>query len=90
MKYPLETEKYAHVTFFFNGGREGMFDKEERQLVDSPKGVPTYDHAPAMSCQGVADKVRSHLQDGMRNIVIQHWILDGRNDRIEETPIRHV
>ncbi|ORX60404.1 2,3-bisphosphoglycerate-independent phosphoglycerate mutase [Hesseltinella vesiculosa] len=51
-----ETEKYAHVTFFFNGGSETQFDKEERRLVASPK-VATYDLQPEMSAQPVADAV---------------------------------
>ncbi|KAI8067540.1 2,3-bisphosphoglycerate-independent phosphoglycerate mutase [Gongronella butleri] len=51
-----ETEKYAHVTFFFNGGSEAQFDKEERELVPSPK-VATYDLQPEMSAQAVADAV---------------------------------
>jgi len=52
-----ETEKYAHVTFFFNGGREAPFDGEQRVLVPSPQHVPTYDHAPEMSAFGVRDAV---------------------------------
>lgn len=52
----LETEKYAHVTFFFNGGVEKQFENEERSLVVSPK-VATYDLDPPMSSAGVADKV---------------------------------
>ena len=51
-----ETEKYAHVTFFLNGGKEKQVSGEERALVDSPK-VATYDLQPEMSCSGVADKV---------------------------------
>ncbi|KDQ55721.1 hypothetical protein JAAARDRAFT_37145 [Jaapia argillacea MUCL 33604] len=51
-----ETEKYAHVTFFFNGGVEKQFEKEERFMIPSPK-VATYDKQPEMSAQGVADKV---------------------------------
>ena len=51
-----ETEKYAHVTFFFNGGVEKKFEHEERHLVDSPK-VATYDLQPKMSVHGVAEKV---------------------------------
>lgn len=51
-----ETEKYAHVTFFFNGGVEKQFDAEERHMIPSPK-VATYDKQPKMSVQGVADKV---------------------------------
>ncbi|HEX6837069.1 MAG TPA: 2,3-bisphosphoglycerate-independent phosphoglycerate mutase [Polyangia bacterium] len=52
-----ETEKYAHVTFFFNGGREEPFAREERRLVPSPKDVATYDLRPAMSAEDVADGV---------------------------------
>jgi 2,3-bisphosphoglycerate-independent phosphoglycerate mutase len=44
-----ETEKYPHVTYFFNGGEETPYDGEERSLVDSPRDVPTYDHKPQMS-----------------------------------------
>ena len=51
-----ETEKYAHVTFFFNGGVEKQFPSEERHLIASPK-VATYDLQPPMSAQEVADKV---------------------------------
>ncbi|MDQ2895973.1 MAG: 2,3-bisphosphoglycerate-independent phosphoglycerate mutase [Actinomycetota bacterium] len=49
-----ETEKYPHVTYFFNGGEETPYDGEERALVDSPRDVPTYDHQPAMSAPEVA------------------------------------
>ena len=51
-----ETEKYAHVTFFFNGGLEKPFDGEDRLMVPSPK-VATYDLQPEMSAAGVADAV---------------------------------
>ena len=44
-----ETEKYAHVTYFFNGGREQEWEGEEHCLVESPRDVPTYDHKPEMS-----------------------------------------
>jgi 2,3-bisphosphoglycerate-independent phosphoglycerate mutase len=49
-----ETEKYAHVTYFFNGGREREWEGEERCLVDSPRDVPTYDHRPEMSAAAAA------------------------------------
>jgi 2,3-bisphosphoglycerate-independent phosphoglycerate mutase len=49
-----ETEKYAHVTYFFNGGEEHAYAGEERYLVDSPRDVPTYDHKPEMSAAGAA------------------------------------
>jgi len=52
-----ETEKYAHVTFFFNGGLEAPNKNEERILVDSPKYVPTYDKKPRMSAYTVCDKL---------------------------------
>ena len=49
-----ETEKYAHVTYFFNGGREAEWEGEVRELVDSPRDVPTYDHKPEMSARAAA------------------------------------
>jgi 2,3-bisphosphoglycerate-independent phosphoglycerate mutase len=52
-----ETEKYAHVTFFFNGGREEVFPGEDRVLVPSPRDVKTYDEKPEMSAHEVTDKV---------------------------------
>jgi 2,3-bisphosphoglycerate-independent phosphoglycerate mutase len=58
-----ETEKYAHVTFFFNGGRELEFDDEERILISSPK-VPTYDLQPEMSAPEVADAIVFELKKG--------------------------
>ena len=59
-----ETEKYAHVTYFFNGGREREWEGEERFLVDSPRDVPTYDHKPEMSARAAADAFTSHWRDG--------------------------
>lgn len=56
MIFILETEKYAHVTFFFNGGIEKQYEGEERSMIQSPK-VATYDKQPEMSVQEVADKV---------------------------------
>jgi 2,3-bisphosphoglycerate-independent phosphoglycerate mutase len=50
-----ETEKYAHVTYFFNGGVERPYPGEERELVPSQKGVATYDLMPEMSAPGVTD-----------------------------------
>ena len=54
-----ETEKYAHVTYFFNGGREQELEGEERSLVDSPRDVPTYDHKPEMSAAAAAEAFAS-------------------------------
>ena len=57
-----ETEKYAHVTYFFNGGREDPFAGEDRILVPSPADVPTYDHKPEMSAIEVTDKLLEAMQ----------------------------
>jgi 2,3-bisphosphoglycerate-independent phosphoglycerate mutase len=59
-----ETEKYAHVTYFFNGGREQELEGEEHCLVESPRDVPTYDHKPEMSAAAAADTFVSHWQQG--------------------------
>ena len=59
-----ETEKYAHVTYFFNGGREQEWEGEERHLVDSPRDVPTYDHKPEMSARAAADAFVDHWSSG--------------------------
>ncbi|MFY7668375.1 MAG: 2,3-bisphosphoglycerate-independent phosphoglycerate mutase [Crocinitomicaceae bacterium] len=56
-----ETEKYPHVTFFFSGGRESVFEKEDRILVNSPK-VATYDLQPEMSAQEVRDRIVDFMQ----------------------------
>jgi len=56
-----ETEKYAHVTFFFSGGREDEFENENRILISSPK-VPTYDHQPEMSAPLVKDALLAELK----------------------------
>jgi 2,3-bisphosphoglycerate-independent phosphoglycerate mutase len=56
-----ETEKYAHVTYFFNGGREEEWGGETRILVPSPRDVPSYDHAPEMSAQEVAERFAEAL-----------------------------
>ncbi|HEU4462688.1 MAG TPA: 2,3-bisphosphoglycerate-independent phosphoglycerate mutase, partial [Solirubrobacterales bacterium] len=59
-----ETEKYAHVTYFFNGGKEQEVEGEERALVESPRDVPTYDHKPEMSAEGAAEAFVSHWGEG--------------------------
>ena len=59
-----ETEKYAHVTYFFNGGEEEPYKGEERSLVDSPRDVPTYDHKPEMSAREAADTFVEHWRAG--------------------------
>ncbi|ANV97868.1 phosphoglycerate mutase (2,3-diphosphoglycerate-independent) [Helicobacter enhydrae] len=64
-----ETEKYAHVTFFFNGGREKVFDGESRFLIPSPK-VATYDLKPEMSAEEVGEQTLKCMQDGFDFIVV--------------------
>jgi 2,3-bisphosphoglycerate-independent phosphoglycerate mutase len=59
-----ETEKYAHVTYFFNGGEEEPYAGEDHFLVDSPREVPTYDHKPEMSARAAADAFVSHWRSG--------------------------
>lgn len=56
-----ETEKYAHVTFFFNGGVEKVYEGEERVLIPSPREYPTYDLIPEMSAYQVKDELISHM-----------------------------
>lgn len=67
-----ETEKYAHVTFFFNGGVEKQYDGEDRILVASPK-VPTYDMQPEMSAYEVTDKVVEAVKSGKYDAVILNF-----------------
>jgi 2,3-bisphosphoglycerate-independent phosphoglycerate mutase len=67
-----ETEKYAHVTFFFNGGRETVFPGEERILVPSPK-VTTYDKQPQMSAPEVTDKVVAAIKSGKFDVVVLNY-----------------
>jgi len=68
-----ETEKYAHVTFFFNGGREEPFEGERRVLVPSPQHVPTYDQAPEMSAAGVRDAVVQGLAEGADELLVVNF-----------------
>jgi 2,3-bisphosphoglycerate-independent phosphoglycerate mutase len=67
-----ETEKYAHVTFFFNGGRETIFPGEERILVPSPK-VATYDQQPEMSAPEVTDKVVEAIRSGHFDVIVLNY-----------------
>jgi 2,3-bisphosphoglycerate-independent phosphoglycerate mutase len=67
-----ETEKYAHVTFFFNGGREAPFSGEERLLVPSPK-VATYDLKPEMSAPELTDEAVRHIQSGAYDVLIMNY-----------------
>jgi 2,3-bisphosphoglycerate-independent phosphoglycerate mutase len=67
-----ETEKYAHVTYFFNGGREEPFPGEERVLVPSPK-VATYDEKPEMSAPGVTDEVVRAIETGTFDFAVVNF-----------------
>jgi len=67
-----ETEKYAHVTFFFNGGRETVFSGEERILVPSPK-VPTYDQQPEMSALEVTAKLVAAIRSGGFDVIVVNY-----------------
>jgi 2,3-bisphosphoglycerate-independent phosphoglycerate mutase len=68
-----ETEKYAHVTYFFNGGREEPFAGEERQMIPSPKDVPTYDKKPEMSAAGVTDAVVKAIESDKFDFVVVNF-----------------
>ena len=67
-----ETEKYAHVTYFFNGGREDPFDGEDRELVSSPQ-VATYDKAPAMSVKAVTDTAITAVSKGKYGLIVINY-----------------
>ncbi|MBR5537571.1 MAG: 2,3-bisphosphoglycerate-independent phosphoglycerate mutase [Clostridia bacterium] len=67
-----ETEKYAHVTFFFNGGEERTFDGEDRALIASPK-VATYDLQPEMSAYEVADECVARIESGKYDVIILNF-----------------
>ena len=68
-----ETEKYAHVTFFFNGGVEEPNEGEDRVLVPSPKDVPTYDLKPQMSCPEVCEKLCDAIRSGKYDMIIANF-----------------
>jgi 2,3-bisphosphoglycerate-independent phosphoglycerate mutase len=68
-----ETEKYAHVTFFFNGGRELVFPGEDRILVPSPRDVKTYDQKPEMSAREVTDKLVAAIGTGQYGFVLVNY-----------------
>jgi 2,3-bisphosphoglycerate-independent phosphoglycerate mutase len=68
-----ETEKFAHVTYFFNGGREALFEGEERALIPSPRDVATYDQRPAMSAAGVASAVVAAIEGGAFDFILVNF-----------------
>lgn len=79
-----ETEKYAHVTFFFNGGREAPWAGEERVMIPSPK-VSTYDMQPEMSAPEVADAVIGALQAGQYGFIVVNF---ANGDMVGHTAVR--
>jgi 2,3-bisphosphoglycerate-independent phosphoglycerate mutase len=68
-----ETEKYAHVTYFFNGGEEKEFPGEQRILIPSPKDVPTYEFKPEMSARQVTEALVKKFSDDPINLVIANF-----------------
>ena len=71
--HAAETEKYAHVTYFLDGGREQPFSGEERILVDSPRDVPSYDHKPEMSAPELAGRVVREIEDDGYGFVVVNF-----------------
>jgi 2,3-bisphosphoglycerate-independent phosphoglycerate mutase len=68
-----ETEKYAHVTYFFNGGREGELKGEDRKLIPSDRSVPTYDQAPAMRAQEITDAAVEAIESGKYDAIVMNY-----------------
>jgi 2,3-bisphosphoglycerate-independent phosphoglycerate mutase len=82
-----ETEKYAHVTYFFNGGNEKPFAGEERELVPSPK-VPTYDLKPEMSAAGITEVVTRAIESGSFDVIVMNFAnadMVGHSGKLEPT-----
>ena len=68
-----ETEKYAHVTYFFNGGEEKPFPLEDRCLIPSPRDIPTYDHKPEMSALQVTEEVISRIKSNKYDLIVLNF-----------------
>ncbi len=68
-----ETEKYAHVTFFFNGGREAPFSGEDRILIPSPKEVETYDQKPEMSAFQIAEQASQQILSKKHDFILMNF-----------------
>ena len=79
-----ETEKYAHVTYFFNGGKKKPFAGEDHIMVNSPD-VSTYDLQPEMSAEGVADKVIEGLRSGEYGFILVNF---ANGDMVGHTAVR--
>jgi 2,3-bisphosphoglycerate-independent phosphoglycerate mutase len=71
--HAAETEKYAHVTYFFNGGREEAWPGEERILVPSPRDVPSYDHKPEMSARELAERFCEAVATGESRFAVVNF-----------------
>ena len=67
-----ETEKYAHVTYFFNGGQEKVFEGEDRILIPSPQ-VTSYDQKPAMSAREITAKVTQYIKEGLYDFIVINY-----------------
>ena len=68
-----ETEKYAHITFFFDGGGEKNHEGEDRVLIPSPRDVPTYDQKPEMSAAGLTDEVIRRIETGTYDFILMNY-----------------
>jgi 2,3-bisphosphoglycerate-independent phosphoglycerate mutase len=68
-----ETEKYAHVTYFFNGGREGVFADEDRVLIPSNRSVATYDLAPEMSASDITSTAVEDVARGHHDVIVMNY-----------------
>ena len=68
-----ETEKYAHVTYFFNGGREEVFPDEDRVLIPSNRSVPTYDLAPEMSANDITSAALEDVGRGHHDVIVMNY-----------------
>jgi 2,3-bisphosphoglycerate-independent phosphoglycerate mutase len=82
-----ETEKYAHVTYFFNGGNEKPYAGEERELVPSPK-VATYDLKPEMNAAGITEKVVHAIEQGGFDVIVMNYAnadMVGHSGRMDPT-----
>jgi 2,3-bisphosphoglycerate-independent phosphoglycerate mutase len=82
-----ETEKYAHVTYFFNGGNEKPYPGEERELVPSPK-VATYDLKPEMSASGITDVIVKAVEGGSFDVIVMNFAnadMVGHSGKMEPT-----
>src|SRR5581483_2231702 len=71
--HAAETEKYAHVTFFFNGGREAPFEGEDRILAPSRRDVGTYDKVPEMSAHAIADQVVATMEKRKYDFILVNF-----------------